>query len=159
MIKNVVIFVLVFVLLYFYLMEGSNEFCHDLIEKRNNKIYVYNSKSEVIPGINPIEFETLEDYKKHMQWKKDNGYDCPVLFFNRKYTTQNELGYQLAQDPSSQDIYTLPPEDETKNIKNNGDVDYDRNLFNSELVNNSGIPGFDPTDQDIGKKNPIDMKF
>mgnify|MGYP001348154946 CR=1 FL=1 len=56
-------------------------------------------------------------------------------------------------------IYTLPPEDETNNIKNNGDVDYDRNLFNSELVNNSGIPGFDPTDQDIGKKNSIDMKF
>lgn len=159
MIKNLLIFILVFVLLYFYLMEGTNEFCHDLIEERNNKIYVYNSKSELIPGINPLVFGNLEDYKKHMAWKVKNGSDCPVLYIKRKYTTQNKLGYQLAQDPSSDVVHTLPPEDETQHKKNNGDIQYDRNLHNSELVNNKGLPGFDPTDQDIGKKNPIDMKF
>ena len=159
MIKNFAIFILVFVLLYFYLMEGTNEFCHDLIEERNNKIYIYNSKSEVIPGINPLVFETMDDYKKHMAWKEKNGSSCPVLYIKRKYTTQNKLGYQLKQDPSSEDVYTLPPEDNTQHHKDNGDKDYKRNLYNSDLVNNTDFPGFDPTDQDIGKKNPIDMKF
>lgn len=159
MIKNIAIFILVFVLLYFYLMEGTNEFCHDLIEERDNKIYVYNSKSEVIPGINPLVFETIDDYKKHMVWKEKNGSSCPVLYIKRKYTTQNKLGYQLKQDPSSEDVYALPPEDNTEHHKDNGVMDYDRNLYNSELVNSKGLPGFDPSDQDIGKKNPIDMKF
>ena len=72
-------------------MEGTNEFCHDLIEERNNKIYVYNSKSEVIPGINPLVFHTMDDYKKHMAWKEKNGSSCPVLYIKRKYTTQNKL--------------------------------------------------------------------
>ena len=159
MIKNLLIFFLLFVLLYFYLMEGTNEFCHDLIEERNNKIYVYNSKSELIPEINPLVFENLDDYKKHMDWKAKNGDDCPVLYIKRKYTTQNKLGYQLAKDPSSDELYTLPPVDETKHKKNNGNIHYNRNLHNSELVFNKGMPGFDPTDQDIGKKNSIDMKF
>lgn len=159
MIKNIVIFILAFVLLYFYLMEGSNEFCHDVIEERDNKIHIYNSKSELIPGINPLIFDNKDDYKKHMQSKVKNGSDCPVLYVKRKYTTQNKLGYQLKQDPSSEDIYTLPPEDNTEHHKDNGHKNYKRNLFNSDLVSNKGFPGFDPTDQDIGKKNPIDMKF
>ena len=159
MIKNIAIFILGFVLLYFYLMEGTNEFCHDLIEERNNKIYIYNSKSEVIPGLNPLVFETMNDYKKHMAWKEKNGTSCPVLYIKRKYTTQNKLGYQMAKDPSSEDVYTLPPRNNTEHHKDNGNPNYERNLHNSELVNSSELPGFDPTDQDIGKKNPIDMKF
>ena len=159
MIKNIVIFILVFVLLYFYLMEGTNEFCHDLIEERNGKIRVYNNKSDVIPGINPLEFNTLDEYKKYMEWKKQQGSDCPVLYIKRKYTTQNNLGYQISSDPSTDDVYTQPPEDETLHHKDNGNTNYNRNITKSDLVSSSGLPGFDPTDQDIGKKNPIDMKF
>jgi hypothetical protein len=160
MIKNIVIFILVFVLLYFYLMEGTNEFCHNLIEERNGKIHVYNSNSEIIPGLNPLEFKNLEEYKKYMDWKKKDGSDCPVLYIKRKYTTQNQLGYQVTQDPSSDKIYTKPPEDETTHHKkNNSNIDYERNITKSDLISDNGLPGFDPTDQDIGKKNPIDMKY
>ena len=88
------------------------------------------------------------------------GSGCPVLAFNRRYTTQNKLGYQLSLDPASENVYTLPPGDDTREYKNNGNINYDRDLFNSELLNNnSQFPGFDPSDQDIGRKNPIDMKF
>ena len=95
-----------------------------------------------------------------MKWKQENGSKCPTLYFDRKYTTQNKLGYQLSKNPLSDNVYTLPPNDTTSIKKNNGDVKYSRDLFNSELVsNNSHFPGFDPTDQDIGKKNKIDMAF
>ena len=160
MIKNILILVLVFLLLYLYVMENSNEFCYDLIEKKNNRYHVYNSKRELIPGLNPLIFDNLEDYKKYMEWKQDNGSDCPAIYFDRKYTTQNKLGYQLAKNPVSVSVFTLPPKDNTSIIKDNGDIRYSRDLFNSELVlSKSHYPGFDPTDQDIGKKNKIDMKF
>ena len=160
MIKYFLIFILVFSLLYLYLSDSMDDFCHDLIEERDGKIHVYNTKSPLVPGANPIVFDHLEDYKKHMNWKKRIGSNCPVLYFKRKFTTQNKLGYQLSVDPAADEIYTLPPEHDTSKEKNNGDINYDRDLFNSELLsNNSQFPGFDPTDQEIGKKNPIDMKF
>ena len=159
MIKSSLIFILTFILLYFYLSDGIDEYCYDFIEEKDNKVYIYNTKAPLVPGINPIEFDNLEKYKKSMRWKGKNGSDCPVLYFKRKYTTQNKLGYQLAEDPSSNSTYTFPPDPPT-NRKHNGMINYDRNLFKSELVENtSHYPGFDPNDQDIGKKNPIDMTF
>ena len=114
--------------------------------------------SELIPGINPIEFKSLADYKKFSDWRKMQGHNCPSLYFKRQYTTQNNLGYKLIPDPTMEKIYV--PYSKKKCLKRDIKKEYLRNINNSELLNDTvNLPGFDPTDQDIGKKNKIDMKF
>ena len=147
MLKLFFIMLVFMIILYLYLSVTSiDNFCYDLIEERDNKIFVYNTKTPITPGLNPVKFNTLDEYKFFEKRRKEKGYDCPVLHFKRKYTTQNEFNSELMPDPESGYLY-LPKV-----------VEREKKKYKKENLN-LDVSGFDPTDQDIGKVNKIDMKF
>ena len=43
--------------------------CPDILIQKGSKIYLYNSKKAKIPGVNPIEFDNLEDYVQYLDWQ------------------------------------------------------------------------------------------
>ena len=145
---------LVFLLRYPTHKEGfenfSNNSCPNLLIKKDNKILLHNTSKATVPGVNPIEFDNLEEYVEFMDWLRSQGLRCPVLFLEEEYDAQNNKGYSVKKDPWSASKNTSKqkyyPANEEK-------VYVDPSRMQNKL------PGFDALDQDIGKENSIDDKF
>ena len=69
--------------------------CYDLLVKKGNFVFLYNSKLAYVPGINPLQFNNLEEYTEYIQWERANGINCPVLFLQHEYDAQNNSTYKL----------------------------------------------------------------
>ena len=66
---------------------------YDLLVKGNH-VFLYNSKLAYVPGVNPLQFNNLEEYTEYVQWERANGINCPVLFLQHEYA-QNNSNYKL----------------------------------------------------------------
>ena len=88
------LFILVFLIgLFFYAkcsdpnyVEGltnntnSGVRCPNLLIQKGSRVYLYNSKIAKVPGVNPVEFENLEDYTEFLDWQRSQNIRCPVLY-------------------------------------------------------------------------------
>ena len=95
--------------LYFYTKPGFKEGldnsqdppsvekprCPDLLIQKGSKIMLYNSKLVHVPGVNPIEFNNLEEYTEFLAWQKSQGIICPVLYLQQTYDTQGNSVYKI----------------------------------------------------------------
>ena len=135
---------------------GNNEEgnCPNLLIKRGNKIMLLNNRKAKIPGINPIYFDNLEDYVEFTNWQRSQGIYCPVLYFNEVEDAQGNTNYRMMKaidDPQA------------------GLPSYDKHmaklvpLYNADMdnppYNQSDYPGFDPTNQNVGRYTPLDKAF
>ena len=137
------------------------ENCPNVLMKKDNKIYLYNSNLARVPGVNPIEFNTLDEYAEFVEWQKSQNINCPILFLDTTYDTQNNEVYKVTTNPFSQPEIVLQTDQARP-----GDG------FISPLINanrdqelypyNQGprIPAdFDPNNQYIGLVTPLDKIF
>jgi len=74
--------------------------CPDILLQKGIRYYLYNSKLATVPGVNPIEFQNLEDYTEFMEWQRSQGIRCPVLYLQYSYNTQGEPIYKGRPGPS-----------------------------------------------------------
>jgi hypothetical protein len=65
-----------------------------LIEK-DGKIYLYNTKLANVPGVNPIQFNNLEEYTEFLKWQKSVNINCPVLYLQYTNDTQGQNVFKL----------------------------------------------------------------
>ena len=61
--------------------DKEDDRCPNLLVKRGKYIYLLNKRKAIIPGVNPIRFDNLEQYAEYLQWQRRVGIKCPVLFF------------------------------------------------------------------------------
>jgi hypothetical protein len=73
--------------------------CPNVLIQKGVKYYLYNSKLAEVPGVNPIQFEHLEDYVEFMNWQRSQGIRCPILYLQHSYNTQGEPTYKIRPDP------------------------------------------------------------
>lgn len=78
--------------------ESSKPRCPDMLIQEGSKIYLYNSKLAKIPGVNPIEFENLEDYTEFLDWQRSQGIRCPVLFLQKSFDAQGNSVFKVRPD-------------------------------------------------------------
>jgi hypothetical protein len=116
--------VLIFLLgLYFYakgscnygngdLIEGftnsKGQRCPDMLIQKGSKFYLYNSKVAQVPGVNPIEFDNLEDYTEFLDWQRSQNIRCPVLYLQETYDAQGNRVYK-SRPSVSEPQAGLPP--------------------------------------------------
>ena len=87
--------ILVFLIgLYFYAKGGHEGFtnnqkdgprCPNLLIQKGSRFYLYNSKLAQVPGVNPVEFNNLEDYTEFLDWQRSQNIRCPVLFLQETF--------------------------------------------------------------------------
>ena len=130
--------------------QGSR--CPNLLIQKGSKFYLYNSKLAKVPGVNPIEFDNLEDYTEFLQWQQAQGIRCPVLYLQQSFNAQGEPCYTAR--PGVSDLQGgLPPctpkypnpillYDATRN-----DAPYNKNSY----------PAFDQSSQYVGTTTPLDV--
>ena len=121
--------------------------CHNLLLRKNNKYYLYNTSKPEKEGSNPLQFDTLQDYKLFMRKLNSQGIDCPLLYLQQTYDSQGTRTYRI--HPSPEDPQPGLP---TSNIET-----FEVKLYGSH--NKGSIPGFDPMNQYIGVETPLDDMF
>lgn len=142
------------------IIEGfSNETnCPNLLIKKDNAFYLYNTKKANVAGVNPVVFRHLEEYKEFIQWTRSRGIRCPVLFLQQTYDTQGQKTYRVLNDPENPNI-GLPIQPiftgEGNDINRRGKI---TKLYDAGHDKGS-YPSYDPMNQYIGLKTPLDEMF
>jgi hypothetical protein len=79
----------------------KNARCPDILVQKGARFLLYNSKIAQVPGVNPIEFQNLEDYSEFIDWQRSQGIRCPVLYLQHSYNTQGESEYKVRPSPTN----------------------------------------------------------
>jgi len=142
--------------------------CPNLLIQKDSKFFLYNSKLTKVPGVNPIEFNNLEEYVEFLDWQRSQGIKCPVLYLQKSYDAQGNSVYKArpsvsepqgglpSYSTSSSSFNTLSPQQSipSKTLPPISLlVDATRN---DKPYNNNSYPGFDQTSYYIGKNTPLD---
>jgi len=142
---------------YFKNKEEIPDKCPNMLILKDNKFYLFNSKRKIIPGVNPIMFDSLDEYSKFIEWQNSNNIYCPVLHLQYTTNTQNEDLLVIKPDVFSTNAGTLNKTSSlSKNNMNNNQDDYDisHNKYNTNMYS-----GFDKYNQRIGLLTELDKKF
>ena len=128
--------------------------CPNMLIEKDGKIYLYNSRLANVPGVNPIQFNNLEEYTEFLKWQKSVNINCPVLYLQYTNDTQGQNVFKLRND--FQDTkYGAPPVIPV-NLKNpQNTMLYDAGHDDGEYNINS-FPSQDPQGQYIGSNTPLD---
>ena len=164
-----IIFIIVVFLggLYFYIkytknpkmLEGLTTIngelrCPNLLIQKGSKYYLYNSNIAQVPGVNPIEFNNLEEYTEFLEWQRGAGIRCPVLYVQNSYDAQGDRVYKVR--PSVTELQGgLPPTTHVSlPLKFTDLVDATRA---DAPYNKGGYPAFDQSSYYVGAITPLDM--
>jgi hypothetical protein len=74
--------------------DGNGVRCPNLLIQKGSRFYLYNSKLAEVPGVNPIEFNNLEDYSEFLDWQRSQNIRCPVLYLQETYDAQGNKVYK-----------------------------------------------------------------
>jgi len=75
-------------------MDGKQR-CPNILIQKGAKFYLYNSKLDQVPGVNPVEFNNLEEYVEFIEWQHGAGIRCPVLYLQNTYDVQGNRVYKV----------------------------------------------------------------
>ena len=132
--------------------------CPNLLIQKGSKYYLYNSKLAPVPGVNPIQFNNLEEYTEFLEWQKSVGIRCPVLYVQNIYDTQGNRVYKVR--PSVTEIQGgLPPTVYNLVIPPSNEVNFtplvDASRDDSPY-NDNNYPSYDESSFYVGSLTPLD---
>ena len=150
--------------------------CPNLLIQKGSKFYLYNSKLAQVPGVNPIEFDNLEDYTEFLDWQRSQGIRCPVLYLQSSYDAQGNRVYK-ARPSVSEPQAGLPPSAAAPMgiASSSGNTIMESSLGdpnalaypnptllvdatrNDPPYNEKSFPAYDQTDYYVGTTTPLDM--
>lgn len=168
MLNKYIFILVVFILgLVFYSMFGDGKLveglksssyrCPNILIQKGAEFYLFNSNLAKVPGVNPVVFKNLEDYKEFTEWQRSQGIQCPVLYVQQVYDTQGNVVNKVRPSPMDLQGGLAPeiPYDSTAS-----EAPPSRLLINAghdqPPYNWGGYPAFDQQNQDIGVYTPLD---
>lgn len=131
--------------------ESTQQRCPNLLIKKGPKFYLYNSKLAKVPGVNPIEFNNLEEYVDFLSWQKSQNIKCPVLYLQETFNAQGNPCYTVR--PGVTDLMGGLPPCASKGPNSTLLVDAGRN---DPPYNKNSYPAYDQNNQYIGSTTPLD---
>tara|TARA_B100000767_G_C19535135_1_gene438315 strand:- start:7 stop:594 length:588 start_codon:yes stop_codon:yes gene_type:complete len=151
--------IIIFILGLLYVCRTNKEGfrstgCPDVLVQQGSTFNLFNSRKANIPGVNPIQFDNLNEYVEFTEWQRSQGIRCPVLYLQESYDIQNEPVYKVRPDPEN--TYGGAPD-----LKHNEEgitklLDASRS---NPPYNMNGFPAYDRDNQDIGNETPLDKMF
>lgn len=139
------------------LVEGfdMNDKCPNLLVKKGKELHLVNTKKAMIPGVNPIKFNDLEEYAEFVKYQKYMNINCPILYYEETYDVQNNKGYRLQSDPLNKKG-GLPSNISNKyNVTNTNNPLKDASMDNPPY-NVDHFSGVENQNQNIGVRTKLD---
>lgn len=135
----------------------NNDRCPNILIQHGSEIFLYNSKVEKVPGVNPIRFKSLDDYSEFMDWLQGRGIRCPILFLQFSYDAQGQAVYKMR--PSPTDLQgglspNMPYSPAPAALVQMMDASRDNPPFNNQMYD-----GFDPLNFNMGDYTTQDATF
>jgi hypothetical protein len=135
----------------------TNDRCPNILVQHGSEIFLYNSKVEKVPGVNPIRFKSLDDYSEFIDWLQGRGIRCPVLFLQYSYDAQGNAVYKMR--PSPTDLQgglspNVPYSPAPAALVQMMDASRDNPPFNNQMYD-----GFDPLNFNMGDYTSQDAAF
>ena len=135
----------------------NNDRCPNILIQHGSEIFLYNSKVEKVPGVNPIRFKSLDDYSEFMDWLQGRGIRCPILFLQFSYDAQGQAVYKMR--PSPTDLQgglspNMPYSPAPAALVQMMDASRDNPPFNNQMYD-----GFDPLNFNMGDYTTQDAAF
>ena len=135
-------------------IDGIGSQCPNLLIQKGSLFYLYNSKKHMVPGVNPILFNNLEEYTEFLDWQRASGVVCPVLFLQQSMNAQGDSSYKIRPGPTdlqgglppSSSISMPPPR---RHITKLLDASHDDPPYNI-----NSYPGYDDSNIDQGEFTP-----
>ena len=97
-----IMFVFFSVGLYYYVVNGNQvegfsarKQCGTILIKKDGKFALYNTNVLEVPGVNPLIFNSLEEYAEYKQWEKSQGIQCPILELEKSYGADGYERYEM----------------------------------------------------------------
>lgn len=85
-----------------------DENCPNLLIKRGEKYVLQNTRKVMVPGVNPVEFNSLDEYEEYIIWQRSQKIDCPVLFLEHAYNTQGHPVYFVSPNAPFSAANSMP---------------------------------------------------
>ena len=141
----------------------SNARCPNMLIEKDGGYYLYNSKLAIVPGVNPIKFNSLEEYSEFIEWQNSQNISCPILYL--QYSTDAQNNELIQVKPSIfENQGGLPSidrdplnKDSKEFIESNKILDATRD--NNKKYNTNMLAGIDTHNQDIGLETSLDKMF
>jgi hypothetical protein len=153
--------------LYFYVVYSGNPKlleglttnngelrCPNLLIQKGTKYYLYNSKLAQVPGVNPVEFNNLEEYTEFLEWQRGAGIRCPVLYVQNSYDAQGNRVYKMRPSVTELEGGLPPTTPVPLPLKFTQLVDASRS---DAPYNQGGYPAFDQSSYYVGSLTPLDQ--
>ena len=137
--------------------ESDPHGCPNVLIQKGSDFYLYNSKLAKVPGVNPLQFKSLEEYVEFTDWQRSQGIRCPVLYLQEVYDTQGNPVYKARPSPTnlSGGIPDTPAAMQYQQpVTKLFDASRDDPPYNQ-----NSYPAFDPHDQYIGLNTPLDKMY
>ena len=164
---KIVVMILIFLGgLYFYvsyygktrLLEGltsnnGEQRCPNLLIQKDSKYYLYTTNLVEVPGVNPIEFNDLEEYTEFLEWQRGAGIRCPVLYVQNTYDAQGNRVYKVRPSVSELEGGLPPTTTVPLPLKFTPLVDATQS---DQPYNKNGYPAFDQSSYYVGAITPLD---
>jgi hypothetical protein len=149
--------------------------CPNLLIQKGSRFYLYNSKLAQVPGVNPIEFDNLEDYTEFLDWQRSQGIRCPVLYLQSSYDAQGNPVYKVRPSISEPQAGLPPSTAAPVGIASQVQPILESSLGYPDALaypnptllvdatrndppwNKGGYPAHDQTDYYVGTTTPLDV--
>lgn len=128
--------------------------CPNLLIQKGSKYYLYNSNIAKVPGVNPIEFNNLEEYTQFLEWQRGAGIRCPVLYVQNTYDTQGNRVYKVRPSVTELEGGLPPTTPVSLPLKFTQLVDATRN---DAPYNQGSYPAYDQSSYYQGSITPLDQ--
>lgn len=151
-------------------MENNNndsKRCPNMLIEKDGRYALFNSDLAYVPGVNPIEFTSLDEYSEFLDWQKSQNINCPILYL--QYTTDTQNNDLIQVKPSIfendggvpfKDVISFGKENEEYYEKNKMyDATKDSTPKSDHKYNNNMFQGFDENNQNIGLDTPLDKLY
>ena len=146
----------------FQAFDKTQARCADVLIQEGTEFFLFNSKLTKVPGVNPLRFQSLEQYVEFTEWQRSQGIVCPILYLQRSFDAQNKEVYKARVSPT--DLkgglpnYTSTFKTTTVNSNTKEQLLLDAGR-DDKPYNVNSYPSFDPQNQDIGSDTPLDKMF
>ena len=81
-------------------LSGGSKRCPNVLIQKGSVFYLYNSKLAKIPGINPLQFHSLDEYIEFTDWQRSQGIRCPILYLQESYDAQGNPVLKARPSPT-----------------------------------------------------------
>lgn len=137
--------------------ESDPHRCPNVLIQKGSDFYLYNSKLAKVPGVNPLQFKSLEEYVEFTDWQRSQGIRCPVLYLQEVYDTQGNAVYKARPSPTNLSGGT-PDTPAAMQYQQPVTKLFDAGR-DDQPYNQNSYPAFDPQDQYIGLNTPLDKMY